>query len=105
MKTPTQQLLSQAAFSQDEMRQAESKAREYDVNRRFMLACLSRSRDELLASFRGDPTYEHLRAAFEMTEEYIQHLEDMLEASQAARTRLLAVAQVLAREHGVSAFV
>jgi len=93
----------EAALSARQMRHAEASAQNHDIHRRIMLASLTRSGIDLVASFRDDPAGEHLRAAVESLETYIGHLEDMLEASHAARARLLAVAQVLAREHGVAA--
>ena len=103
-RSRTNQLLCfQAAYSPEQMCQAEANATKYDAHRRLMLVSLTQSGEEMLASFREeDPTAELLRSAVESMNAYLQHLEDMREATRRARARLLAVAQVLAREHGIS---
>ena len=96
----------QPALSGQQWREIDASADAYGIDRRLALLVLTKTSEELLASFRKDVREHELgsfQVAGESIEAYIRHLQGMLEIAECAQARLVLVAGIIAREHGIKA--
>lgn len=76
-----------AAFDNDKMRELEAHAKETGVTRRLMLATLTRSKADLVSN--GPDAVESYVSLAEDFAGYVEHLQVVIELTEAARLRLL----------------